>query len=87
MVVDDVENDAEAERMGPIDKTAEVVGSAIEPGRREEIDAVVTPTEAARKVGDRHDLEHGNPQLGQAGNCSIAAAQFPSFVNVPMCIS
>ena len=53
--------------MGPVHEAAEVVGRAVEPGRGEQVDAVVAPAEAAGEVGDRHDLEHGDPERGQLG--------------------
>ena len=58
MVVNDVENHAQAMLMRRIDEAAKIVGRAIQPRRREQIDAVVTPAEAALKLGDRHDFEH-----------------------------
>ena len=56
MVVDDVENHAQAMPMRGIDEAAEIVGRAVEPRRRKQIDAVVSPAEAALKLGDRHDF-------------------------------
>ena len=49
VVVDDIEDDAEFEGMGAVDKAAHVVGCTVEPGRREQIDAVVAPAEFARQ--------------------------------------
>ena len=50
MVVDDVEDDGDAERMRAVDEAAEIVGPAVEPGRREEVDAVIAPAEPAREI-------------------------------------
>ena len=51
--------------MRPVDEAAEVVGRAVEAGRREEVDAVVAPAEAAGELGHGHELDDGDPQLGQ----------------------
>ena len=61
MVVDDIQNHAEAELVGSIDKAAEVVRRSVEPRRSIQIDPVVTPAEGAREIGDRHDLQAGDP--------------------------
>ena len=66
MVVDDVENDAHAERMGALDEPPQIVGPAVQARRREQIHAVVPPAEAAFKIGDRHHLDHGD-----AGMCKL----------------
>src|SRR5437588_768665 len=50
MVVDDVENDREAERMRVVDKGAKIVGPAIETGWCKQIDAVIAPTKAPGKI-------------------------------------
>src|ERR1043166_500697 len=63
VVVDNVENDREAERMRAVDKGAEIVGPAIKTRRREQIDAVISPTEASGKIGDRHEFEAGDAEL------------------------
>src|ERR1051326_7564237 len=57
VVVDDVEEHAEAESVRGVDEGAEIVGRAVEPRRRPEVDAVVAPTEAAGEVVDGHDFE------------------------------
>src|SRR5688572_16538803 len=57
MVVDDIENDAEAERMRTVDEPAHVVRSAVEAGRGEPIDAVISPAEPSREFGEGHDLD------------------------------
>lgn len=65
VVVDDVEDHAQPERMGPIDERAEVVRSPVEPGRGVEIDAVVTPAEATGELCDGHQLEERDPDVAQ----------------------
>ena len=54
MVIDDVEDDAEPEVVGAINKGAEVVWSPIHVVRRVRKDAVVSPAESSRELGDRH---------------------------------
>ena len=46
MVVDDVEDDADAEPVRRIDEAAQIVRAAVEAGRREQVDAVVAPAES-----------------------------------------
>ena len=57
MVVDDVEDDPEAEPVGRVDEAPQVVGRAVEMRRREQVDAVIAPAEAARELVDRHHLD------------------------------
>src|SRR5262249_32916383 len=50
------------------DEAAEVVGAAIYPRGRKEIDAVVAPAKSSNEIGDRHHFEHrdaGGRQLRQ----------------------
>ena len=54
--------------MGAIDEAPQIIRFAIKPTGREEIDAVVTPAEFARKIRHRHHLDQANAsprQLGQ----------------------
>src|SRR5437016_14197302 len=67
VVVDDVENDGQAKPMGTVDEAAEIIRAAIEPGRREKVDAVIAPAETARKLRHRHDFNAGDPKLGERG--------------------
>ncbi len=57
MVIDDVEHDRDANRMGAVDEGAEVVGPAVEPRGRKQVDPVIPPSELAGKIADRHDLD------------------------------
>src|SRR5204863_9277242 len=66
MVVDDIEDDGDAERVRGIDKPAEIVGLPIEPGRREKIDAVIAPAKAAGEFSHRHDLNAGDAKHGKS---------------------
>src|SRR5580698_3605887 len=65
LIVDDVEDDREAERVGSADQAAQLVGPSVEAGRREQIDPVITPAEPAGKFGDRHHLYAGDAKLCQ----------------------
>ena len=76
MVVDDVEDDRDAERVRAIDKAAEIVRPAVEPGRREQIDPVIAPAEAAGEIGDRHQLDAGDAERGQFGQ--FARSRLPA---------
>src|SRR5271163_1668230 len=49
MIVDDVEDHGDPESMGAVDEAAEIHRSAVEPGWREEVDAVISPAEPARE--------------------------------------
>ena len=62
VVVDDVEDDGEAQRVRAVHEAAKIVGLAVEPRRRIEIDAVVPPPEPSNEIRDRHDLEHGHAE-------------------------
>jgi hypothetical protein len=65
MVVDDVKDDGEAVMVGLVHETAEVIGLAVEARGCKEIDAVVSPAEAAGELRDRHQLDAGDAELGQ----------------------
>ena len=65
MVVDDVQDDADPERVRAVDERPQVVGMAIEVRRRVRIDPVVAPAEAAVEFGDRHQFDDGDPELRQ----------------------
>ena len=51
--------------MRGVDERPEIVGLPIAARRREERDAVVAPVAVARKVGDRHQLDRGDPEILQ----------------------
>ena len=51
--------------MGRVDEPAHLVGTSINPRRREKIDAVVSPPEFPREIRDRHDFQAGHPQRRQ----------------------
>ena len=53
MVVDDIQDDAKAKVVGTINEGAEGVWVSTH-GRRVRTDAVVSPAESSRELGDRH---------------------------------
>ena len=67
MVVDDVEHDGEARGVRGVDQALEALRAAVARLRGRQVDAVVAPAARARELGDRHDLDRGDPQLGEAG--------------------
>src|SRR5579872_5559274 len=75
MVVDNVENDCDAERMRAIDKALEISGPTIKPRRSKEVYPVITPAELARKLRDRHDFNTGDAKTGE--RCKLAGCRLP----------
>ena len=65
MVVDDVQNHAQAEVMRAIDEPTQVVRGAVQMARREQIDAVVAPAETSGELRDRHHFDRGDPDVGE----------------------
>lgn len=65
VVVDHVDQHHQAEPVGVVDQRLELVGRAVGGVRREGQHAVVAPVALARKVGQRHELDRGDAQLGQ----------------------
>ena len=66
VVVDDVEQHAHAGRVGGIDQAGEPVGSAVGRLRGARVHAVVAPAPPAGELADRHELDRGDAELGQA---------------------
>src|SRR5512147_3209330 len=83
MVVDHIENDAQAGRMRTVHKLPEVVGFSVEPGRSVEVYPVVTPAEAAGEFRNRHDLKKGNAHFRQVGKIGQSASPCPFFCECP----
>src|SRR5438132_7186895 len=52
MVVDDVENDADAERMRPLDEPPQIVGPAVQARRRKQIHTVVPPARSEEHTSE-----------------------------------
>src|SRR5437660_10179432 len=67
VIVNHIENDTEAQPMRSIYERAKIIGRAIEPSWREQIDSIIPPTKSARELGDRHHLKHRNSEPGQLG--------------------
>ena len=51
--------------MRVVHESAQIVRRSVEAAGRKEIDAVITPAEFARKIRDRHHLDHGDSNSGQ----------------------
>ena len=62
VVVDDVENDRESERVRRIDQRAQIVGRPVGARRGVKHHAVVTPISLAGKIADRHQLDRIDAQ-------------------------
>ena len=75
MVVDDVENDGDAERMRSIDKAAEIIWPTIKPCRGKEVYPVITPAEPAGELRDRHDFNTRDAKTGE--RCELAGCRLP----------
>jgi len=65
VVVDDVQEDAEAVGVGGVDQPAQAAGTAVGRLRRVEMGAVVPPVARAGELGDRHDLDRGDAEVHQ----------------------
>jgi hypothetical protein len=65
VVVNNIEDDGEAERMGFIHERPQILWRSVESSRGEEIDAVIAPAIFAREIGDRHHLNHRDPDSRQ----------------------
>src|SRR5262245_19005956 len=77
VVVDDVEDDAQARGVRSIHEPAQVVRRTVEARRREQADAVVSPAESPGKVRDGHHLQHGDPEIGQRGQVLLRGGPRP----------
>src|SRR5262245_13285036 len=62
--------------MRPVYEPAEIVRPPVKPRRREPIHAVITPAEAARNIGHRHDLDNRHTKLCKLGQ--QLRGRFPS---------
>jgi hypothetical protein len=74
MIVDHVQDHAQAERMRPIHEAAKVVGRSIDMRGREPLHAVITPAESARKFGHRHHFQNSDAGFGKMRQLSLGAA-------------
>src|SRR5262245_1578481 len=65
MVVDDVEQHAEAKTVRAVHEATEIVRPAVEVSGCEEIDAVITPPEPSSKLSHGHHLDRRDPDIDQ----------------------
>jgi len=65
VVVDDVEEDREPARVTRLDERFQVLGAPVPALGRERQHAVVPPAPAAGEVGERHQLERGDTEVGE----------------------
>jgi hypothetical protein len=86
VVVDDVEDDGEAFRVGRVHEGAELLGSAVGALRSIEMYAVVPPVPCPRKLRHGHDLDGGDSQRSPR-RCGMTPRNVPSSENVPTCSS
>src|SRR5882724_7189816 len=63
VIVNHVQDDAEAGAVSVIDEGAKIIRSTVKPCRGKKIDAVVSPSIAAIKVVNLHDLQDGHTEL------------------------
>src|ERR1700719_4805825 len=74
VVVHDIQDYAEFEGMGAIHKPAKVVGSSVEMRGREQLDAIVTPTETAREFSYGHHFQNGHARFSELRQMLLSAA-------------
>src|SRR5271156_429289 len=65
MIIDDVKDDCDPEGVSAVNEAAEISRQTIEAGWCEEIDAVISPAEPARKFSHGHNFEAGNAEFGE----------------------
>ena len=58
VIVDDVQDHAEAQRMSSVHEATEVIGLAVKPRRSERMNTIISPTEATGKFPHRHEFEN-----------------------------
>ena len=63
MIVDDIKDDGDPEGMSAVYKAAKVLGLAVQAGRREEVDAVVSPAEPTCELRHRHNFKAGDTEF------------------------
>src|SRR5436305_723667 len=77
MVVDDIEQYGEAAAVGGVDEAAQVVGPAVAAGRSVEADPVVTPAATTGEVGQRHQPDGVDAEVGQLSQLCLDAGERP----------
>ena len=63
MIVDNVKDDGDPEGMSAVYKASKVLGSAVQPGRREEVDAVISPAEPTCELRHGHNFKAGDTEF------------------------
>src|SRR5271157_1876202 len=75
MIVDDVKDDRDPEGMSTVDEAAEISRPTVKACWCEEVDAIVSPAEAAREFRHGHDFEAGNAEFRERRQ--LAQGAFP----------
>src|SRR5208282_2807919 len=75
MIVDDVEDHGDPESMGAVDEAAEISRPTVKACWCEEIDAIVSPAEAAWEFRHGHNFEAGNAEFRERRQ--LAQGAFP----------
>ena len=63
MIVDDIEDHGDPEGMSVVYKAAKVLGPAVQAGRREEVDAVISPAEPTCELRHGHNFNAGDTEF------------------------
>jgi hypothetical protein len=87
VVIDDVEDDAEAVAVAGVDEALEGVRAAVVPGGGEDVDAVITPAAIAGPLRDGHEFQVGDAEVrevGQALNGGVEGASLGEGADVEL---
>jgi hypothetical protein len=87
VVVHHVQDDAEIERVRPVDERAQLVRRAVDMRWRVQADAVISPSEAPGNSAIGIISITVTPIRASSSSSRMAAGQVPSGVKVPTCIS
>jgi hypothetical protein len=87
VVVDDVEDDPDAGRVRRVHQAAQARRPAVAVLRGVGQDPVVAPVALARELPDRHQLDRGDPEVGQLGQPRDDRVEGALGVKVPTCSS
>src|SRR5581483_7612999 len=83
MVVNNVENHSNFQRVRSIYEGAHIIGPSIQAGRSIWLHAVITPAESSGKVGDRHDLNQRDARVAQIFQLLRCGIPTPSLSERP----
>jgi hypothetical protein len=75
MVVDDVDEHGEAGIVSRVDQRPQVIGAAVRARGSKQRDAVIPPVAIAGEIGQRHQLDRGDPEIAQVGKLLDDAAE------------